>query len=592
MVKKMIFKEFIKNHIGKYVIGILAIILSSVLQVIMPKLIGIITDTLINSSEAVDKVKTIHHIYFLAGVILIVAITLFAMKFIMRYMIMGRARDLECFLRGRLFEHLQTLSSKFYSVNKTGDLMAYATNDLTAIRQAFAFGLVFLVDGVLINSFSIIVMAKSINPILTVSTLIPIVIGVILILRYRKKMRENFTHVQKAYSSISDKIQENISGMRVVKTYIQEDEEIKKIEKESINRKKVYLDYVKVSSMLNPIVQLSFGLSLTIGLVIGGAYVKNGTITIGDFIAFNTYLALLITPVNNIGKIIERWQKAVASIRRLEYIFTAKSEIEDIENYLAVEREVENIKGEIVIRNLNFAYSEDDTEVLKDINIEIPAGKTLAIVGKTGCGKTTLVNLLLRLYDVDRGTIFIDGIDIKDIPIKNLRECIGYVPQDNFLFSTTIKENIAFFNEEFDEDAIEEATKLSSVYKNIIDFPDKFDTVVGERGITLSGGQKQRISIARAIIKDPSILILDDSLSAVDSKTEEEIVSNIKRVLKDKTGILIAHRISTLMHADEIVVLDEGKIVERGSHSELINLNGLYKNLYELQVRGEDKNCE
>lgn len=574
MVKKWIFGEFLKNNLGKYILGISALIASSLLQLIIPKLIGNITDSL------KDKSNSLNAILWMAFAILITAILLFAMKYILRYFLMGRSRDLECFLRAKLFSHLQTLPPKFYNNKKTGDLMAYAINDLSAIRQAFAFGLVFLIDGIIINLASILVMVRTINPVLTIVTLIPIMISIFIIINLRKKIRMKFTDVQQAFADISDKIQENISGIRVVKAYVQEEPEIEKLKRASEHRMKVQMDYVKLSAALSPAVQFCFGISFTLALIIGGHFVKSNIITLGDFIAFNTYLALLTGPVNQVGKIVEVWQKAVASIKRLDTIFVVQTDILDNESKL----DEDNFKGEVTIKNLSFSYPGTNKKQLKNININLQAGKTLAIVGKTGSGKTTLANLLLRLYKVERGKILIDGIDINDIPLATLRENMGYVPQDNFLFSATIKENIEFFNSQFSDEDVDEAARASAVYDNIIDFPDGFGTIVGERGITLSGGQKQRISIARAVIKQPAILIMDDSLSAVDTRTEEEILSNIKRILSNRTGIIIAHRISTIKHADEIIVMDKGKIIERGSHEELLSFRGEYYKLYSAQL--------
>ena len=559
MVKKWIFGEFLKNNLGKYILGISALIASSLLQLIIPKLIGNITDSL------KDKSNSLNTILWMAFAILITAILLFAMKYILRYFLMGRSRDLECFLRAKLFSHLQ---------------MAYAINDLSAIRQAFAFGLVFLIDGIIINLASILVMVRTINPVLTIVTLIPIMISIFIIINLRKKIRMKFTDVQQAFADISDKIQENISGIRVVKAYVQEEPEIEKLKRASEHRMKVQMDYVKLSAALSPAVQFCFGISFTLALIIGGHFVKSNIITLGDFIAFNTYLALLTGPVNQVGKIVEVWQKAVASIKRLDTIFVVQTDILDNENKL----DEDNFKGEVTIKNLSFSYPGSNRKQLKNININLQEGKTLAIIGKTGSGKTTLANLLLRLYKVERGKILIDGIDINDIPIATLRENMGYVPQDNFLFSATIKGNIEFFNSQFSDEDVDEAAKASAVYDNIIDFPDGFETIVGERGITLSGGQKQRISIARAVIKQPAILIMDDSLSAVDTRTEEEILSNIKRILSNRTGIIIAHRISTIKHADEIIVMDKGKIIERGSHEELLTFRGEYYKLYRAQL--------
>jgi len=574
MVKKWILGEFVKKNIVKYLIGIAALIATSLLQTSIPQLQGNIIDKL--RERTADQKQITFLVLLMVGI----ALTVFLLKFTWRYFLMGRARDLECFLRAKLFAHFQSLDTKFYNNRKTGELMAYAINDLGAVRRAFAFGLVFLIDGVVINLASLVVMVKIINPILTVIALCPVILSVFLLFKLRSKIRDKFTEVQEAFADISEKTQENISGIRVVKAYVQEKYEIEKLQKASDRRTKVQLDYVKLSGLLGPSVQICFGVSFTLVLIIGSNFVSKGVITLGNFVSFNMYLAMLTRPITHIGKIVEVWQNALASIKRLDDIFEKKSEITDEDS------KVQNIKfkGNIEIRNLSFKYPGSKKYALKNIDIKLESGKTLALIGRTGSGKTTLVNLLLKLYKTERNKIFIDGIDINDIDTATLRENIGCVPQDNFLFSTTIKQNVAFFNKEFNDDQVINATKMSGVYDDIAEFPDGFNTVIGERGITLSGGQKQRVSIARAFIKDPSILILDDCLSAVDTRTEEKILNNIKNILKDRTGIIIAHRISTIKHADEIIVLDDGEIIERGTHEELLKHRGSYYKLYNAQL--------
>ncbi len=350
------------------------------------------------------------------------------------------------------------------------------------------------------------------------------------------------------------------------------------------------LDYVKLSASFGPVVEVCFGVSFTLVLLIGSSYVSQGLITLGDFVAFNTYLTMLRRPIATIGRIVEVWQSAFASMDRLDDVFVSKTDIVDTPEAIEWGNTVQDkrLRGDITVRNLSFSYPGSKTQALKDISFDLKAGQTLAIIGPTGSGKTTLINLLLRLYPVERGRIFLDGRDINDIPIEVVRENIGCVPQDGFLFSTSIGENIRFYNSSHTQAEVEKAAKMASVYNDVIEFPDGFDTVVGERGITLSGGQKQRVSIARAIIKDPSILILDDSLSAVDTKTEEEILGNVQAVLQNRTGIIIAHRISTIKHADQIIVLDKGQIIEQGSHSELLAKKGYYTRLYNLQLAESD----
>lgn len=577
MVKKMILGEFVKQNIKKYIAGIAALVASSFVQLTLPKILGLIIDSLREQSRQKNEIVFITFSFLLASILL------FGLKYLWRFFIMGRARHLECFLRAKLFAHLQTLSPKFYSDKKTGDLMAYAINDIGAIRHASAFGLVFLIDGIIINVASLFVMVKTINMILTFLALIPLLAAVIIIFKLGDAIKDRFINVQESYSKLSGEIQENISGIRVIKAFCQEDEEIKNLKNSSLQRMQTQMEYIKLSSLLWPLVHICFGLSFAITLVLGSYMVSSGKISLGDFIAFNTYLGMLMGPVSNIGRIVEVWQRALASAKRLDEIFIVKSHFEQDNKYdddSASKNRDLRLKGEIKINNLSFCYPHTSKRVLKDMNLEIPQGKTLGIIGRTGSGKTTLISLLLRLYEVEKGKIFIDGVDINDIPLSVLRENIGYVPQDNFLFSAPIKDNIRFFSDKYSEDEVEEAARMSCVYENIIDFPEGFETVVGERGITLSGGQKQRVSLARAIIKDPSILILDDSLSAVDASTEEQILKNIKQILRGRTGIIIANRISAIRHADEIIFLDKGRIIERGTHDDLIKIKGRYYSLY------------
>lgn len=573
MVKRYI-KEFLWTNKVNYILGITALICSGILTLAMPKLLGYIIDCLEMRTAGQSRIA-----WLTAGMLLI-AMVIFGLKYIWRKLLMGRARDLECFLRDQFFSHLQTLPLKFYQQKKTGDLMAYAINDLRAIRRAFAFGLVFLIDGVIINSSSLFVMARTINPRLTMIGLTPLLLALIVIFKVKNPLRQGFIKVQAAYANISEKTQENISGIRVVKAYVQEEAEKRKLGLASFQRMRAMMDYIKLSSIVGPSVQICFGLSFSLVLVFGSAYVIDGLISLGDFIAFNTYLTMLHRPVMHIGRIVEVWQRAMASINRLDEIFLSKTDIVD-DHPIYQEK---HFKGTIEVRDLSFAYPQTRSEILKNVSFKIEAGQTLGLIGHTGSGKSTLINLLLRLYPVPRGHIFIDGVEINEIPLATLRENFGYVPQDNFLFSATLNENIRFFTDRFTPEEVEAAARFSSVYENIMDFPEGFETIVGERGITLSGGQKQRVSIARAVIKNPSILVLDDSLSAVDTQTEEEILSNIKAILKKRTGIIIAHRVSSIKHADWIIVLDDGRVIEEGNHQQLMANRGYYYQLYCKQL--------
>ena len=574
MILKMIFREYISKHIPKYILGLTALIASSIITIIIPQILGYITNAL------QDRTLTAEEIFWLAGLMLALAVLLVGLKFSFRSIIIGKSRDIECFMRSKLFEHMQTLPPKFYNANKTGDLMSYVINDLGAVRMAFAMGFVFLIEGVLINVSTITVMATTINPILTLIALVPIVIATFVVVFLRKKIRFKFKLVQNAFADLSDKIQENVSGIRIVKGYVQEEPEIEKLEKASRERFKLQMNYVRTSALVSPIIQVSFGVCFAFILVFGAILTVNGYINLGEFVVFNTYFTMMIMPITHLGRIVEIWQRAFASMSRLEEIFLAQSDIIDPED--AVTDEVKD--GALEIRNLNFKYPGANRPALEDININIEAGKTLGIIGTTGAGKTTLMNLLLKLYKIPDDKILVDGIDINQRETHALRKNIGYVPQDNFLFATTIDTNIKFFDEIIKKEAVIDASKLACVYENIMGFPADFETIIGERGITLSGGQKQRVSIARAVVKDPAILILDDSLSAVDTQTEEQILSNIKQILTNRTGIIISHRISTVKNADEIIYLDKGRIIERGTHESLLEAGGEYFKLNEKQA--------
>lgn len=573
--KSLLFK-FIKNSLHKYIIGTFLLILTTYINSLIPKIIGKITDGL--NLKNITYNQVLNYVFTM----MLIVVSVFVLKFIWRYLLIGNARNVEIYLRDHLFAHLQTLPVTFYNTHKTGDLISHAISDIQAVRMIFAFGYIAIIEGVFINLFSIFYMVKTTNPILTLFALIPIPFTVFIMIKLRKEIRNRFIKVQQSVATIAEKVQENIMGIRVVKSFAQEEEEIKAFEAYSQNRVHSHMNLIKVSASLGPASQICFGFSFLLFIIYGSKLVMAGSITIGDFVAFNTYIMTIMSPILNIARIIEIWQKGFASISRLDKIFEEKQTLA-----LEVTSNDFLINGEIEIKNLSFSYPGHMKKVLKNINLKIPKGHTLGVLGQTGSGKTTLVNLLLRLYDVDNGHIFIDGNDINNISAENLRESIGFVPQDNFLFSTTIKENIEFFKHIHSDDEIFEATRVAGVYDNIAAFPNGFDTVIGERGVTLSGGQKQRISIARAIVKDPSILIFDDSLSAVDTKTETLILTNIKNVLKSRTGIIISHRVSTVKHCDEIIMLDKGKIVERGNHDTLMSQHGFYYNLFSIQ--SEDK---
>lgn len=569
--------DFLKMYWPQYVAGCIFLLLSAYVQAFNPKLLGIIIDLL--DSSSIDRSLVIYNL----GLLIMVAFLAFATRYIWRYFIIGNARNLECYLRQRLFKHFQSLPVQFYNNKKTGDLMAYAINDISAVRMSFGPALAMTVNGVCLSAISIISMVRSVNLSLTLVSLLPIPIIVIAMFKIGSLVQQRFRTVQESFAAISDRVQENISGIRVIKSYVQEEQEVQNFDVLNEKIRKSNIKMVRVSSLLSPMIEVCFGVSFMTNLIYGSSLVRSGVISLGDFVAFNGYLTMIMVPIISVGRVINLTQKGIASYKRLKEIFQEETDITDEQ----ADRSLKTIGEDIEIKALSFKYPNCEEYALRDINIRLTQGKTLGIIGRTGSGKTTLVNLLLRLYKLEEGSIQVGGREIEEYPLEVLRRCIGYVPQDNFLFSANVKENISFFEDIYTDEEIENAAKLSCVYDNIKAFPKDFDTVIGDRGVNLSGGQKQRISIARAIIKAPRLLILDDALSAVDTKTEEEIINNFIDILKDKMGIIIAHRISAVKHADEIIVLEHGQIIERGKHEELLAKMGAYYEIYQEQFKEE-----
>lgn len=582
MGKKIII-DFLKKHKFSYSVGIIFMLLSSFVQTLFPKVLGNTIDIL-KMNHFDTKLVELNILYMM-----LIAFGTFACTYIWRNLVIGNGRGLECYLRENLFDHFQKLSPEFYNKRKTGDLIAYAINDISAVRMSVGPATAMSINGVVICAASIYSMCEAINWRLTLMSLLPIPLVVFFMMKIGKLVQKRFKKVQESFASISDRVQENIYGIRVIKSYVQEEDEVNKFEELNESMMDSNLNMVRISSFLSPIIELCFSISFVLNLIIGGNMVLKGTISLGDFIAFNTYLTMIMAPVISIGRVITIFQRGMASYKRLNEIFNVRPEIED--GFKMVEKTIE---GSIVIKNLNFKYPGSDENVLERINLTVPKGHTLGIVGKTGAGKSTLINLLTKLYNVKEGTIFIDGIDINDYSLKTLREGFGYVPQDNFLFSASIKDNITFFKDGYSYKEIEYAAENSCILNTIKSFPDGLDTILGERGVNISGGQKQRISIARAIIKNPAVLVLDDSLSAVDTITEVQILKNFKRIRKNKTAIIISHRISAVENADEIIVLDNGCIMEKGTHEELLEKGGIYYELYTEQQNGRNSSskCE
>lgn len=574
---KKILISFIKEHKVSYFFGIIFMLLTSYIQTIFPKVLGNAIDILKESGFNPSSV------YLNITYMLLIALGTFCGSYFWRNLIIGNGRNMECFLREKLFDHFQELSPEFYNRRKTGDLIAYAINDINAVRMTFGPATAMLINGIVICVISIYSMAQAINWKITILSLTPIPIIIFIMFRIGKLVRSRFNKVQESFAAISDRVQENINGIRVIKAYVQEEGEVNKFEELNEKMAKSNLDMVKISSYLSPLIEICFTISFVLNLIIGGKMVLKGDISLGDFVAFNGYLTMIMTPVISIGRVITIFQRGMASLNRLNEIFNTESEIKEIENTIKT-----SISGSIEMKNLFFSYPQANENALEDINLIIKKGTTLGIIGKTGAGKSTLVNLLLRMHNVPTNMIFLDGIDINNYNIKKLRDSFGFVSQDNFLFKASIEDNIKFFKDIYSDDEVIEAAKNSCIFESIMEFSENFKTILGERGVNISGGQKQRISIARALIKKPEILILDDSLSAVDTITETEILKNIKKLRKDKTTIIIANRISQVLEADEIIVMDKGKICEKGNHLELIEKGGLYHDIYKSQFNGEE----
>lgn len=577
MNSKKFVLDFVKRHKAKYIFGIIFVLVVDVLQMVLPRIIGQITDDMQN--RTINKAMLLRY----AGLILLVALLTMTFRYLYRIYIIGTEKKLEYELRKKLFDHMLTLSSKYYNTHKTGDLMAHATNDINAVRMAAGMGVLLLVDTVFLTISVIIIMLATIDIRLTLIALSPLPLIAIFSMVFGKFIHKRFTQVQEAFSGLTERVQESLSGIRVVKAFVQERPVLEQFNAASQKSLEKNMRLAKLWGIMFPLGQMVATLSYIIAFSYGGIQVINGHISLGEFIAFNTYLGLLIWPMMSFGWIMNIVQRGSASLDRINVILTAIPDIKDNDPL-----PIGSIEGHIEFENVSFSYNKKQEPVLKDININLEPGRTLAIIGETGSGKTSLVNLILRLYDISGGKLKIDGSPIDRIPLSTLRTSIGYVPQDSFLFSTSIRENIAFGVEKASIKEIEEAAKTAQIYDNIMDLPDGFDTIVGERGVTLSGGQKQRVSIARALIKDPKILVLDDSLSAVDTDTEERILQGLKVIMKDRTSIIIAHRISSIKHADEIIVLDNGQIVERGRHDRLIDLKGHYYSLYQKQLLEEE----
>ena len=583
--------KFYKKYFWYFFFGILFLIFVDVIQVFIPKLSGNIADNVIDKNLA-GTIFGIESNYanLIKDILLIflIGIGMFIGRYCWRILIFGESVKVQADLRKDMFEKCEELSQRYYKANKTGAILSYFSNDLETIEEAFGFGIVQLVDGIFLLIISLVGMFL-IDWVLTLILLIPLIILCVFAVTIDRVMEAKWGKRQKAFEDLSDFAQENFTGIRVIKAFVKERKELKQFSKVAKNNQDTNIEFAKTSAILDVVFEILiyfvFGLILLGGSYLVYLHIKSGGdpkvgISVGQLITFIGLADTIIWPVFALAGTINLIARAKASLKRISALLDEEIEIKDLDIITHVD-----YQGKIEFKHFNFAYPDDPNNlILKDITLKINAGETVGIVGKIGSGKSTLVNMLFRLYNVNEGTLFIDDIDIMHLPIKEIRENIGYCPQDNFLFSDTIKNNIAFSNENMELSEVKEAAKFSSVDDNIEGFKDKYDTLIGEKGVSLSGGQKQRISISRAIIKDPKILILDDSVSAVDVKTEETILSNIKNIRKGKTTLIIASRVSTVQHLDKILVLRDGQVDAFGTHEECLAKSKIYARMVELQL--------
>lgn len=563
---------FFKQEKKAYISGISLLLLIALLQLLPPKVIGIVADEIYNGT--MTKGMLVKWIFVLAAV----GLTVYILRYIWRILIFGSSVKLSKILRNQLYRQFTNMSSSFYQKNRIGDLMAHATNDLSAIQQIAASGVLTLVDSLSTGGFVIIAMAFTISWKLTLICLLPMPLMAVLTNWFGTMLHKSFYKAQEAFSALNNKTQESINGIKVIKTFGQEQADIEDFRKQSEDVVQKNRVVAKIDSLYDPTISIIVGISFFLSIVFGAKYVLSGELSIGQLLSFTTYLGLLVWPMLAFGWLFNIVERGRASYDRVRALLQQQVEITDRKSAKDI---VPN--GDIQYRLDQFTYPNETQPVLKDIYFSLQCGETLGIVGKTGSGKTTLLKLLIREFEGYQGEILFGGNGLQEYKLEKLRQAIGYVPQDHFLFSATVAENIAFVNPEASMAEIENAAKLANIHEDIKQFSEGYQTVVGERGVTLSGGQRQRISIARALLMNPQLLILDDALSAVDAKTEEAILSSLRTNREGKTTIITSHRLSAIQHANLILVLDDGKIIEKGTHEDLMNRDGWYKETYEHQ---------
>lgn len=565
--------RYMKPYKTRYFIGVLWLIVIDTLVIYVPQILRNFANDYQNGTLTKDKLVTYALLTIGAGLIMSIG------RYFWRVCLFGSARRIEYDIRRQLFNHWLSMDNEFYNYHKIGDLMAYATNDINSVRMFTGEGIMMSVDSSFMLILTIIMMIRTVGVRITATTLFPIPITAAIIIASGKIFYRIFRKRQEAYANLSDVTTESFSGISVIKAFVEEEETKKRFDEANKNYYNKDLNVVKTQTFFFPFMVLLAGISYMLVIFFGAKYVIDGTITLGDFVALYTYIGIIMWPARSLGIIIGQIQQGSAGLFRIDEMLKNKPTIKDVENPIRLPED----KTSIEFKNVSFKYPGEENYALKNISFKLENGKSLALVGKTGSSKSTILKLIFREYLPDEGEILIDNQPIERIRINDLSEKTGYVPQDNFLFSESLRENIAFsFERDYDIEEVYEAAKKSGVYDDIMDFKDGFDTVIGERGVTLSGGQKQRVSIARALIKNPSLLVLDDSLSAVDTNTEKSILEALDKI--NATEVIIAHRISTIKGCDEIIFLEDGHIKERGTHDELVELDGEYNKMYQNQL--------